>query len=165
MTLEMRIGIIEEIRECETAAELLRLVETLPEQYLQEDDVVNAIQIIQAKMQVEPGTQAEEVVQEHVAGEVTGNAGIPVVVPRAGRKYKLLKKDVSWTTKPQVHAIMAILSAHMEEGETVDEADIIEMMVANEAVLRTRQGGKRIWNYYKGDHTEGLMAHGNVERI
>ena len=83
----------------------------------------------------------------------------------SSRKYRLLKKEIEWSTKPQVHAIMEILAAHAEVGDVLDEEQIVGMMVANEAVLRTRQGGKRIWDYYKGDHAEGLVAHGNVERI
>lgn len=87
------------------------------------------------------------------------------VVTRGGRSYRLLKKDVAWSTKPQVHAIMQIVGAHMQEGEVRTEEEIVEMMVQNEAVLQTKQGGKRIWDYYKGEHNEGLVAHGNMEKI
>ena len=90
-------------------------------------------------------------------------AAVPIV--RSGRKYRLLKVEAEWSTKPQVHAILQILGAHAKPGDVLDEADIVKMMVENEHVLQTRQGGKRIWDYYKGDHAEGLMAHGNVERI
>jgi len=90
-------------------------------------------------------------------------AAVPIV--RSGRKYRLLKVEAEWSTKPQVHAILQILGAHAKPGYVLDEADIVKMMVENEHVLQTRQGGKRIWDYYKGDHAEGLMAHGNVERI
>lgn len=86
-------------------------------------------------------------------------------VARTSRQYKLLKDDVSWSTKPQVHAVMRILMAHMSVGEVVDEADIVRMMEQNEGVLATTQGGRRIWDYYKGNNAEGLQAHGNVERI
>ena len=87
----------------------------------------------------------------------------PVV--RGSKRYKLLSDDVSWSTKPQVHAVMAILRAHANVGDVLDESTIVEAMVANERVLETRQGGKRIWDYYIGTHCEGLMAHGNVERV
>lgn len=86
-------------------------------------------------------------------------------IERVGRKYRLLSTDVSWSTKPQVQAIVAILGAHAKLGDVLDEGDIVKMMVANEAVLRTKQGGKRIWDYYKGDHFEGLAAHRNVEKV
>lgn len=91
------------------------------------------------------------------------SAAVPIV--RSGRKYRLLKVEAEWSTKPQVHAILQILGAHAKPGDVLDEADIVKMMVENEHVLQTRQGGNRIWDYYKGDHAEGLMAHGNVERI
>ena len=87
----------------------------------------------------------------------------PVV--RGSKRYKLLSDDVSWSTKPQVHAVMAILRAHAEVGNVLDEATIVAAMEANVAVLETRQGGKRIWDYYKGNHAEGLRMHGNVEVV
>lgn len=85
--------------------------------------------------------------------------------PRVDRQYKLLKTDVSWSTKPQVHALMRILAAHVEVGETVYESQIVQMMEENVAVLATRQGGKRIWDYYKGTSNDGLEAHGNVQKL
>lgn len=80
------------------------------------------------------------------------------------KKYVLLKKDVAWSTKPQVHALMAIIGAHANEGDVLAEYDIVNMVEANKEVLNTRQPAKRIWDYYKGDHNEGLMAHGNMRR-
>ena len=93
-------------------------------------------------------------------------AKLPVQpVVRGSKRYKLLSDDVSWSTKPQVHAVMAILRAHANVGDVLDESTIVEAMVANERVLETRQGGKRIWDYYKGNHAEGLRMHGNVEVV
>jgi hypothetical protein len=87
----------------------------------------------------------------------------PVV--RGSKRYKLLSDDVSWSTKPQVHAVMSILRAHANVGDVLDESTIVAAMEANVAVLETRQGGKRIWDYYKGNHVEGLRMHGNVEVV
>ena len=87
----------------------------------------------------------------------------PVV--RGSKRYKLLSDDVSWSTKPQVHAVMSILRAHVEVGGTLDESTIVAAMEANVAVLETRQGGKRIWDYYKGRGADGLLLHGNVEIV
>jgi hypothetical protein len=89
----------------------------------------------------------------------------PPVTRGSGRKYRLLDTNVGWSSTPQVHAVMAILAAHVAVGEVIDEEKIIEAMVANEVVLDTCQGGKRIWDYYKGSHARGLQAHGNVERL
>ena len=86
-------------------------------------------------------------------------------VVRGGKRYRLLSTDVSWSTKPQVRALMEVLAAHVEVGGELSEDTIVEAMVANEAVLETRQGGKRIWDYYKGNHAEGLRMHGNVEVV
>jgi hypothetical protein len=60
---------------------------------------------------------------------------------------------------------MAILSAHVEVGGVLDESTIVEAMEANVGVLQTRQGGKRIWKYYRGRHAEGLEMHGNIEEV
>lgn len=86
-------------------------------------------------------------------------------VQRGRNQYRLLDTNVGWSTKPQVHALMAILQAHLPVGGVADEADIVAAMEANVAVLETRQGGKRIWDYYKGMHAEGLRMHGNVEVV
>lgn len=104
-----------------------------------------------------PGTAANSQVKPVI------DRGQPVV--RGSKRYRLLKTDVSWSTKPQVHAVMGILEAHVRVGDVLDESTIVSAMVANEHVLQTRQGGKRIWDYYKGDHAEGLIAHGNVEKV
>ena len=93
-------------------------------------------------------------------------ANIPLSpVARGIKKYKLLSTDVGWSTKPQVSALMAVLAAHVEVGGVLEESFIVEAMEANVGVLRTRQGGARIWNYYKGSHAEGLTMHGNVEVV
>lgn len=128
---------------------------------------------IRSRLKVLPRPEHKEVSQEEVLKSLLAQLEElrqrpkPVVVqaPRSSRKYKLLKTDVSWTSKPQVHAIMHILGAHVKPGDVVDECDIVNMMVANEDILKTKQGGKRVWDYYKGDSGEGLVAHGNLERL
>lgn len=88
------------------------------------------------------------------------------VVVRGKTKYVLMKTDVSWTTVPQIHAIMSILQAHAKVGDVLDNADIVEMMEQNRAILsNTRQTGERIWSYYKGSHARGLEAHGNIKKL
>jgi hypothetical protein len=81
------------------------------------------------------------------------------------KRYVLLKKEVSWSSKPQVLALARILSAHFEVGQEMQEEDIIKACVANEDLLQTKQGGERIWKYYKGDWNEGLQAHGNIKEV
>ncbi len=89
----------------------------------------------------------------------------PVKVVRGSKRYKLLSTDVSWSTKPQVGAIAAILAAHAKIGDVLQEEHIIQMMEANVGVLQTRQGGKRVWKYYRGNHAEGLEMHGNIVEV
>lgn len=89
----------------------------------------------------------------------------PPVLPRVSKKYRLLKTDVTWTTKPQVQGIVRILAAHVKEGETFTEEEAVGMMEANKHLLsNTRQTCERLFRYYKGDHAEGLEAHGNIEK-
>jgi hypothetical protein len=88
----------------------------------------------------------------------------PTVV-RSSKRYKLLKFDVSWTTKRQVHVIAAILEAHAKVGDILDESEIIEMVEANVAALETRQGGKKVWKYYAGNSDDGLQTHGNIVQV
>ncbi len=80
-------------------------------------------------------------------------------------RYRLVKKDVSWASQPQVHALMAIIGAHVGEGQVVLESDIVRMVQANKQVLNTVQPAERIWDYYKGGHERGLLAHGNLEVV
>ena len=88
------------------------------------------------------------------------------VVRTFSRKYKVLDMEIRWTTKPQVLTIMDILKAHgVKVNDEIDEDAIVKMMVANEAALATKQGGKRIWDYYKGDHHQGLSMHGNIQKL
>ena len=53
----------------------------------------------------------------------------------------------------------------MKVGDVLDEATIVQACITNEHVLQTRQGGARIFAYYKGNHAEGLMMHGNLEVV
>ena len=91
---------------------------------------------------------------------------VPKAVRRSYNRYRLLKtvEELTWTTKPQILMTVRILQENFGVGVAVDEDDIVAAMIANEAALKTRQGGKRIWDYYKGVHMEGLMMHGVIEK-
>lgn len=175
-------AIVDEIHEVETIEELDALLadggEYAEEQYAPYFSEMKAkLQPVETAAEetagVEPAPQPEDLaavvaamlqeLQELRARQAV--AAPATKAARVSRKYRLLKTDVSWSTKPQVHAVMAIIAAHAAPGAVLDESDIVEMMEANVAVLNTRQGGKRIWDYYKGGHNEGLLAHGNVEKI
>lgn len=105
----------------------------------------------------------QETVVEQAATPTQPKNKPPVV--RGTRRYQLLDTEVRWTQKPQVHAIMQILGAHASPGDVLDEDDIVRMMEANVSILNTTQKPKRIFDYYKGDHNEGLTAHGNLRRV
>lgn len=150
-------AVIEEIQEVESLAELealIREVEYAP-YVVQCKEVIEAVRSIFADAPIVVVPVVDPVIQP--------KSTEPVV--RAGRKYRLLKTDVSWTTKPQVQAIMSIIEAHMSVGDTIDEETILQMLELNKAVLVTRQPVQKVWNYYKGNSDDGLQAHGNLKRI
>jgi hypothetical protein len=115
--------------------------------------------------QTQPPVQADQAVQAVQSVQPVQQEKTPVTRSRTTKKYKLMSTEVGWTSKPQVQAIAAILAAHAAPGDVLDESDIIRMMVANEDVLKTRQGGEKVWKYYRGDHAEGLEAHGNIVEV
>jgi len=179
MTPERMVGISEDIQEAQTLAELKALwcfgqhedngygdAQFVPEFKV-------AVSRLRKSEKEEPKMEKDELVAKlhellsQLGGlDIRPEAKPPVrTVSRGSRKYKLLSFDVGWSTKPQVHAIAAILAAHAKVGEVLDNEAIVEMMEANVGVLGTRQGGRKIWNYYKGDWVEGLTAHGNIEPL
>ena len=135
------------VHDFKVAVERLRDQEEVPMTKIQELEA----QLAALKAQLEPAAvQPKPPVQ-------------PVI--RGSKRYRLLSTDVSWSTKPQVGAIVAILAAHAKVGDVLQEDHIIQMMEANVEVLQTRQGGKRVWKYYRGSHAEGLEMHGNIEQV
>lgn len=182
MVREFIDTLIEEYKESENMEELNLLTTTNTERGIMNDELRAAHAAAEARINGTTAPAADPVAQkiaelEALIATLRGTATAvalpqparqdvkPTPVRRVAKKYKLLKTDVSWTNKPQVHALMSILAAHLEVGDVVAEDEIVKMMVANEAVLATRQGGKRIWDYYKGTHNDGLIAHGNVEVV
>ena len=178
MTIERMQGIAEEIKGVETLSELKALycfgqsnnneygdVQFVPDFRAAVARLKNKEEVAMPKVEDLEAKVVELLAQVEAlkSGAKTKPPVQPVV--RGSKRYRLLSDDVSWSTKPQVHAVMSILRAHVEVGGTLDEATIVSAMVANEAVLETRQGGKRIWDYYKGMHAEGLRMHGNVEVV
>ena len=171
MTNERMEAIAEEILECQDLKELKALWcfgQSDNNEY-GDADCVPHFKAAAARLrnQVEvPTTKIQELECQLalLKARLANNAPLSPVV-RGMKKYKLLSTDVSWTTKPQVAAIMEILGAHAKVGDVLEEVQIVAAMEANVGVLQTRQGGKRIWDYYKGLHAEGLMMHGNVEVV
>lgn len=183
MTNERRIAIYEDFADAETRAELKNLWQQMqddapdcsvdPEVVLKFKSALARIRLIkEVTVEVPEELSIEqklEMLKKQLDDMLAANAavlsgGVTRVTKSSNKKYRLLSTDVGWSTKPQVHALMGILSAHAETGAILDEDHIVDMMVSNENVLQTRQGGRKVWNYYKGDHMEGLMAHGNIER-
>lgn len=181
MLNNMRIAsIIEEIKEVETMAELKAIwcdwnVDAMDAVHYPGFTVYIQAKVKEMKSLPKPeakpqlsGEDAKAVLQNLLKelAELKATKQMEAVSPvvRASRRYRIVKFEVPWTSKPQVLGIMHILAAHVKPGDVIDESEIVKMMVANESVLNTKQGGKRIWDYYKGTHAEGLLAHGNIER-
>ena len=187
MTNERMVGITEEILECQDLKELKALYcfgQSNNNEYgdasfvpdfraaaarlrSKEEVAMLNVESLEAKV-AELLAQVEALKSRTVNGQnKPGATTKPPVKPvvRGGKRYRLLSTDVSWSTKPQVAALMQILEAHMKVGDVLDEATIVQACITNEHVLQTRQGGARIFAYYKGNHAEGLMMHGNLEVV
>ena len=173
MLKERYNAILEEIDEAESGAELRAMVRHWDAEFPEASANATIMAKLRAResamveptaVMVDPQDELKRLLAE--LQQIKGESK-PTMPPvqRATRKYRLLKTEVTWSTKPQVLAVMHIIAAHAKPGDVLDEADIVNMMVANEHVLNTKQGGKRIWDYYKGNHHEGLVAHGNFEKI
>jgi len=176
--LDLRIeSTVEDLSSVETVNELEAMLADEPESYSNHVEIEAAVQATRYRLALPPAEltplqlleRQVAALQAQIAG-MLGAAKPPVVqspqppVKRASRKYVLRSFDVKWSTKPQVHAIASILEANFKVDEVVAEDEIVSAMEANVAVLDTRQGGKKVWNYYKGDSADGLLAHGNIER-
>lgn len=155
---------LDDLREVESREELKRYEELLMAEEFGADQVIVAL-IDERRKQLPEDTvkilasyliELEELKKEEPAPEPKQK------VSRSVKWYRLLKKEVDWSTTPQVHAVMLILCSVVEVGEVVGEDRIIEAMEANREVLNTRQAGEKIWKYYKSNSI-GLLAHGNIE--
>ncbi len=169
MTVERYKAMVDDVRECETLAELKALEDLGPEF----NEVKMAAAEIAEKRRwlesIDPNDRLRDLL-----GQLQDLRSRPLLpspygggaaVKRAPRKYKLIKEDVGWSTKPQVHAVMAILKTVVKVGEVADEDQIVEAMEKHCETLQTRQPPRRIWDYYKGASAEGLLEHGNIEKI
>ena len=168
LLLEVKKGILEEFEECESLQEL-HAMRDCSSQY-QDPEVLEYYKQAEARLSNAPAFKPQNYqlmeTMERLNREIAKlKAQTSPPVPRSSRQYRILKLEVNWSTKPQVHAIMRILGAHAKPGDVLDEEHIVEMMERNVDVLATRQGGRKVWNYYKGDHPEGLLAHGNLEKL
>ncbi len=168
MTIERYRAMVEDVRGCETLAELKALEDLGPEF----EEAKAAGKEIAAMRKVLESVDPKERLRD-LLGQLQDLRSRPVAdspyggaaIKRAPRKYRLVKEDVGWSTKPQVHAVMSILKTVVKVGEVADEDQIIEAMEKHAEALCTRQPPRRIWDYYKGASAEGLLEHGNIERI
>jgi len=170
------LGLMDDIDEAESMSELEALLRDVESEYkdaLEDSDIQEALTHSRARLaratvptvetgQNEMSDRLVQLQQQLIAMQIAATPKVAIV--RSTRSYKLLSFDVKWSSKPQVHAIMQILSASFKVDDVVDEAIIVDAMEQNRHILQTRQTGKKIWDYYKGDHAEGLLMHGNVEK-
>jgi hypothetical protein len=175
MSNERIKSIIEELAEVQTMAELKAV---WCHWQAEHQDAANAPQITAALKEAvrrlrQVPVKEEKPPQEELAGLLSQLAALKAKLPAASRppvvrgtrSYRLLKKEVTWCDIPQVKAIMEIVGAHMEVGDVREESEIVQMLEANPQVLQTRQGARKIFDYYRGNHAKGLEAHGNIEKV
>ena len=178
MTNERVVGITEEILDCQDIKELkaLHCFGQVENNEYADAQFVQCFKSAAARLKNQVKEEVELTLEqqfEALKAEVAAMRSAPKVEApparvssRGGRKYRLLSDDVSWSTTPQVHGIMAILKAHVPVGGVISDDDAVAAMVANEkVVLKTRQGGEKILRYYLGNHDRGLMAHKNLEIV
>lgn len=178
MTQERMQGIAEEIKEVETLSELKALycfgqsnnneygdAQFVPEFRAAVARLRSKEEVAMLNVESLEARVAELLAQvEALKSGAKANPPVQPVV-RGSKRYRLLSDDVSWSTKPQVAAIMMIIKANAKVGDVLEEEHIIAMMEANVDVLQTRQGGRRVWKYYRGNHAEGLEMHNNIEEV
>jgi hypothetical protein len=155
-----------DMRDVESREELDAMVANFDESISANEDVMNTYN--EMCEQFKPETPEEKIarLEARIAELEAKKTSEPkVAVVRAENVYKIVKFETGWTKKPQVKAIIEILKKICNVGDEVPESKIVAAMIENEALLRTRQGGKRIWQYYKGDHSDGLTAHGNIAKV
>lgn len=159
-----------DLRDVETREELEAMIQNFDESILENEDVKNVVE--EMRTQFEPETPETRIAKlEARIRELEAQKNEPKVdrpkVERIGNRYKIVTLDLTrWgTKKPQVHALVKILGKEFGVGREVDESEIIEAVEKHAADLRTRQPAKRIWQYYKGEHTDGLTAHGIIKKI
>lgn len=114
-------------------------------------------------------------VKAALAAAVARFAGVQPGAKRTGGKrtvaekvYRLVKTEVAWATQPQVHGLMSIIKGAFNVGDEIPESKIVELVTdprVEATILRTKQGGAKIWDYYKGGHERGFIAHGNFEIV
>jgi hypothetical protein len=181
MLMERQQAIIEELRDVQSLREL-EIIEEMGEEYSLEEFASHfaaARERLEKEPEVRRPTEDELKIAEleaqirdlkRAAGLLDEPAAVKIqpqrpAVVRPTKRYRLLSTDVSWTSTPQAIALMAIIGEHVGVGEVVSYEDLVRVCVANEKLLNTRQGGKKILDYYKGDHERGFIAHGNLEEV
>jgi len=125
-----------------------------------EEEPAEVAPVAEAQISLEDALRQIESLRAQIAAR-------PQVQPklRRGKSYRLLNANVSWSTTPQVHAVARILRSMMPVGGVASEEEIVANMEANVALLsNTRQGGRKVWDYYK-NASFGLLAHGNIEVV
>jgi cell division septum initiation protein DivIVA len=176
MDAEMLDAIAEELGEVESLPELaaIRMFGTMENNEYAAPEVAPLLQMAEdrlVKFAESPEGKIKELERQIAELQEQAAAKVPPeptkrALATSNKRYRLLSKDVSWTSTPQIHALMSVIGAHMEVGDVLEEAKIVEACEANAvAILRTTQGGERIWKYYHGNHNRGLEAHGNIEEV
>lgn len=131
------------------------------------EELHRELQEIQRRLEATVGQLAPVV--PRTPTRVTAPVHVPIPMIKKSReiRYRLMSDDVSWSTVPQVHALMAVLvkSLDLKVGDEFTNEQAVAAMTLNKEVLNTRQEPRRIWDYYKGNSNEGLMAHGVIVKL
>lgn len=156
-----------DLRDVQNEDELNAYVEMIDSSIIQDDDVQNVINEMRTQFVPETAEQKIARLEARIAeleSKKSSPATVKPVVQRAENVYKIVRLQSDMCKKPQQVALLKIL-ATFGIGAEVPESQIIAEVEKHAATLRTRQEPKRIWQYYKGDHTDGFTAHGLISKV
>ena len=162
MTIHMlrKSGLLEDIHEAETLAELDAIVRTMDE-YREDPDALAAASARRLTFvpAVVPTTdqlllRLLEMSQQLEALRSVKSEPRPAtpLYKTGGKRYEIISTDVTWCNTPQVRVIAEVLSAMVEATglRLFAEDDILFNLEQNVQSLKTRQPVRKVWDFYKG---------------
>jgi hypothetical protein len=162
MTIHMlrKSGLLEDIHEAETLAELDAIVRTMDE-YREDPDALAAASA--RRLTFVPATVPDterllmrllEMSQQLDALRSLKSEPRPSapLSKTGGRRYEIISTGVTWCNTPQVRVIAEVLAVMVEAtGQNVfAEDDILFNLEQNVQSLKTRQPVRKVWDFYKG---------------
>lgn len=84
--------------------------------------------------------------------------------PRKGARYTISGAQLGWTKRPQIKALVQILVVKSESRSFTDQ-DAMSWMEEEYDKLHTSTSVRKLWQHWKGEHSEGLMRNGVLIKV